>query len=57
MALVTIPNELLIRHLRKNKTCIIIPSKPHLGLENCQTIKTREQAFQECNGTTSTIPS
>ena len=40
----------IICHLCKNQTCIIIPSNSHPGTqkisENCQTIKTREQASQ-----------
>ena len=47
--MVMMPDESLICYLCKNKTCIIIPSEPHPGtqkiLENCQTIKTQEQAF------------
>ena len=45
-----IPDKLLICHLSRKKTFIIIPSEPHPGtrkiLENCWTTKTQEQAFQ-----------
>jgi len=61
--MVMMPDESLICHLCKNKTCIIIPS-PILGLKKSWKIvrlsklKSRlSNIHSECNGLTSAIPS
>jgi len=57
IALVTIPDELLICYLYKNQTGIMIPSKPILAknLRKISDYQNLRAGFSEWNGTTSTI--